>query len=307
MENWIRRKYEKKQFVAKSLPAFAKEDVDLSQPISVLLGGRLPAKKKAETSGLGIKLKAPTSVTAPAPAPAPAATAPAPAPAAKKDAGIDLLGFDCFETTPATPPVTAAPKSSSTTTSLEADFALFGVSSAASAPTTAAPAPAHAFSGADILGMYGTPAPAPQVHHAAPGMTVSAAFGPGPTAPNPYGMPYGQPQGYPQAPAMPGYPGYPPAGPAAGYPGYPPAAQPTGYAGYPPAYGYGAGMAQTPAGMPPTYVGAGAMPVTATPTAGAHNPFAAPATASGRSSFTEKSHVPVAASRDPFADLGGFS
>ena len=74
MERWIREKYEKKRFVAKTLPACATAAVDLTAPLSVLCGaggggGGAKVKKAAAPKKLG----APPGSSAAAPAPSSAA------------------------------------------------------------------------------------------------------------------------------------------------------------------------------------------------------------------------------------------
>ena len=99
VERWIRDKYEKKKFVAKSLPSCATEDIDLSLPIATLLGGSKSGsdegKTKKKASSLTAAAATPAAAAAPKASKA-AAPAAAPAPAAAADDALDLLGFDSW-------------------------------------------------------------------------------------------------------------------------------------------------------------------------------------------------------------------
>lgn len=322
VERWIREKYEKKRFVAKTLPAWAEQDIDLSLPFATLLAGRgMPAKKKTDgaSAGAGGKLKAPSGsgmkVLAPTATPVAAPVAAAVEKAAPTPApSIDLLGFDSFPTAPAVAPTKAA--------SLEADFAMFSMSTAPSpAPAPVAPHHTpHAPSGADFLNMYGAPpaAPAPGYPTSAThSMSVSAAFGFPAPQPAPAGYGYGAPpHGAPTGYGMPTGYGAPQAAPYGMPTGY--GAPPQGaYGGPATAMGMGMGMG-APMGGPYShpapgsagsgtspfgaFPGAGAMPASSTggsvPHVGAHNPFGMPA---------ELSKPPAApAARDPFAEFGAM-
>jgi hypothetical protein len=186
VERWIRDKYERGKFKAKSTPKWAEEDIDLNQPMSVLVSGggadkgkEKKEKKEKDSSKVSIKVNAVTgssSTTSSTPNPSSSSTTTiksstaTPVVAATFDS-FDLLGFDAFPTTPSVP--TPAPQAtthnnnvadlasafgniginpSAASTSATASFDPFGSSSSSSsssAATTVNPA-------ANILNLYAT-------------------------------------------------------------------------------------------------------------------------------------------------------
>ena len=192
VERWIRDKYEKKKFVAKSLPACADEEVDLTLPMSQLIGSTGGSssnsgdkKKSKEKSSSSKSLLA--SAAAPAPAPKPAvakaAAKAAPAPSPPSVDTLDLLGFDCFPSdsvaAPVAPAAAAAPSfaafggpqagGADPSAQLSNAFGSFGISAAA-APAADPPPQTAATTAANIMSLYGNGQQQQQQSHMMMGM-----------------------------------------------------------------------------------------------------------------------------------------
>lgn len=198
VERWIRDKYEKRKFAAKSLPACAAEAVDLSLPMAQLMnwggggrsgggggGGGEDGKVKKEKKASSDKAAAPAlakaasskSIAAPAPAPAPAggddlldllgfdfagpkAAAPAPAPAAGSAPAAASGGVDPLMAAfaPAPPAAVAAHSSGGAGGGLNGLEASFAAFGTGVAAPP--PPPTAASKAADIMALYGPAQPA---------------------------------------------------------------------------------------------------------------------------------------------------
>jgi stromal membrane-associated protein len=207
MERWIREKYEKGRYKAKSKPKNADMVVDLSAPyadIVRLAAGKSEKKgdKAPAAGGAGAPLAAGGAGASPAAPPAAKAAAKA-APSAPRAAAaadpFDLLGFDAF---PSSAPAPApAPRAAASADDLADAFSNFGVTPGAPAP----PAPqTQASKTADIMSLFSAPAaPALQgfggggAHFGAPPHGVLAPAAAWGAAPNAAwaGAPQGAPQG----------------------------------------------------------------------------------------------------------------
>ena len=202
VERWIRDKYERGKFKAKSTPKWADDDIDLNQPMSVLVGGgssgdkkEKKEKKEKDSTKVSIKVNAVTGSSSTSSTPNPSSTVATKSstatpivtttPAAGLDS-FDLLGFDAFPT-PVVPATTITKPTTTTSnniadltsafgnfgvnpsTSNTANFDPFGTSSSASATTVATPNPTATAN--NILNLYATNVPTQ------PNMMMNNPFG----------------------------------------------------------------------------------------------------------------------------------
>ena len=140
VERWMRDKYERGKFKAKSMPRLPDDDdIDLNAPLATLLGGGTTTKEKKSKASTS----APAVTVAPAASAKPTPAAPAAAPVADS---FDLLGFDAFPAFPTAPSTNVPPKSVPVASTgngsggdLESAFASFGSSAASSSSSSVAP------------------------------------------------------------------------------------------------------------------------------------------------------------------------
>jgi len=150
VERWMRDKYERGKFKAKSLPRLPDDDdIDLNAPLATLLGGGAAAKEKksksSSTSATTVTV-APAATTKPAPAPAPASTD-----------SFDLLGFDAFPAFPSAPAPSSVPPKTTMTGGgdLESAFSSFGSSSSSSSSSSASSSASRVMSAAASFDAFG--------------------------------------------------------------------------------------------------------------------------------------------------------